>query len=393
MNRRITIILLVFIWFSCSTSRVAENQSPISEDVASDYVFSIDKFWLEGDVQPFNSEIRVDTLENGLFLVHLNLYTDFPSGLPKFRFHLKYPKKYVDVLWSSRTWSNSSFVNIPNYARLQSDENIISASTKNSANRLTLATTDRFQGRYTGIDVGLERDSIVFSFNFFNNSVPDAELLEYNSKILIDFRQQQYSLSIRNTAQWLLDMNETKKTVTKIDAELQPVYSLWYPMHRNIPLENITFYFDSIANMGFRSVLFDDGWQNVVRFDVDKDGYWDPSQTEIVTGFMNKAREKKMKVALWYSQPFVGAHRYIYDKFDGKYLQYRTSSQALLDVRYPEVRSYLAKLYRDVVAGWGVDGVWFDFLNGYYPDEQIIITQDNGATLSLCEKPSTRSRS
>ncbi len=377
MGRQLTYIFIVFFWYSCSTSRLPDELAPIPEDIPSSFQLTPDKYSVVGDVQPFNTEIRVDTLEEGLFLLHLNLYTDFPSGLPKFKFELKYPVPTIDVLWSSRTWSSSSFINIPNYARLQSDDNIISASTKNSNNRITLASTDPYKGRYTGIDIGMQKDSLVFIFNFFNRTQPDAEFLEYNTQILIDVRDLQFSKSIRNASQWLIDQSGPK-TVTKVDPSLQPVYSLWYPMHKNIPLENVTHYFDSIANMGFRSVLFDDAWQNVVRFDVDTSGYWDPSETTIVKEFMEKAREKKFKVALWYSQPFVGAHRYVFKKFDGRYLQYRTSSQPILDIRYPEVRDYLSALYNDVVTEWKVDGIWFDFLNGYYPDEHIIATPDNG---------------
>lgn len=377
MDRFKIFIILVFFLYSCGTSRVAEEFGALPEDQVSDFSLTVDKFKVVGDVQPFNTEIRLDTLEKNLYVLHLNLYTDFPSGLPKFKFQIKYPLSDLGILWSSRTWSSSSFISIPNYSRLQSDENIISGSTLNSNNRITLASTDPYKGRYTGIDISLEKDSLIFMFNYFDHTQPDVELLEYNTAILVDLRDQQFSKSIRQTSQWLIDKSGPSQ-VTKVETDLQPVYSLWYPLHKNIPLENITHYFDSISNMGFRSVLFDDGWQNVVRFDIDTMGYWDPSKTSIVTDFMDKVREKDMKISLWYSQPFVGAHRYIYDRFEGKYLQYITSSQPVLDIRYPEVREYLTNIYKDVVSGWKVDGIWFDFLNGYYPDEHIIATPDNG---------------
>jgi len=136
--------------------------------------------------------------------------------------------------------------------------------------------------------------------------------------------------------------------------------------------------YDSIASMGFRSVLFDDGWQNVVRFDVDSLGNWDPSKTNVVKEFMAKVREKDMKIALWYSQPFIGAHNYVFKRFEDNYLQYITSSQPILDIRYPEVRDYLTKMYTNIISEWGVDGIWFNFLNGYYPDEHVIVTEDKG---------------
>jgi alpha-galactosidase len=373
-----TTLVLLFLYSCSSKVLVDENGSTQKEEVAW-VEFTMDQFSLIGDVQPFNTEIRIDTLEENLYLLHLTLFTDFPSQLPSFQFNISYPRTVVDALWNSRTWSSNSYINMPNYSRLQSDYSIISALTRKSQNRITLGTYDNFKSRYTGIDVGRNNkgDSLIFSFNFFKTSVPDAEILEYKTDILIDLRSEHYSKSVRETVEWHLSQ-EDRSSISKIDMALLPVYSLWYPMDRNIPLENITYYIDSVSTMGFRSILFDDGWQNVVRFDVDPSGKWDPSETAVVKEFMEKAKEKKLKVALWYTKPFVGAHKYIFERFEGNYLQYITSSQPILDIRYPKVRNYLAEVYSDVVADWGVDGIWFNFLNGYYPDEHIIVTEDRG---------------
>ena len=364
--------------YSCSPKSTSVEQKLSEKPEASRFdQFGENQFSLIGDIQPFKSEILIDTLDDHKYLINLSLYTDFPSALPKFQFDIKYPRSSIDVLWSSRSWSNSSFIDIPNYSRLQSDYNVISALTNKDNNRITMATYDNFGSRYTGIDIKKEADSLVFSFNFFKTSVPDVEILEYKAQFLIDLSEKQYSESIRECIQWRLD-KEDHTAIRKIDLSLLPVYSLWYPMNRNIPLENITYYFDSISSMGFRSVLFDDGWQDVVRFDIDANGNWDPSQTSVVKAFMSKAHEKDMKVALWYTKPFIGAHKHIFNRFEGKYLQYITSEQPILDIRYPDVRQYLSSLYSDVVKEWNIDGVWFDFLNGYYPDEHIIVTDDKG---------------
>jgi alpha-galactosidase len=371
----ITILLLGV--YACSTKSLVQNVTPVKVQESEKVDFRAEQFSISGDVQPFKTEIKIDTLSENLYLINLTLYTDFPSGLPSFKFNIKYPQNKIDALWSSRSWSNNSFINIPNYSRVQSDYTIVSGLTFSSKNRITVSTFDNFKSRYTGIDIKKETDSLVFSFNFFNTSVPDAELLEYKVKVLLDLRNENYSKTVRQSVQWRLDQ-ENNSAITKVDLSLLPVYSLWYPMDRNIPLENITHYFDSISSMGFRSVLFDDGWQNVVRFDVDSSGLWDPSETTVVKEFMDKVREKKMKISLWYSKPFLGANNYVFKKFDGKYVQYVTSSQPILDIRYPDVREYLSTIYNDVVSNWGINGIWFNFLNGYYPDENVIITKDVG---------------
>lgn len=377
MRRVIYTIFIIGSIYSCSPKGVQESTTPKSEEKIENIDLNIDQLKVVGDIQPFNTELKIDTLGDKIYLVHLNLYTDFPSYLPHFELEVKYPKNLIHSLWSSRTWTNQSFINVPFYSRSQSDYSIVSGLTSDSENRITMAAYDDFQSRYNQIDIKQIPDSLVFSFNFFNDAVPDAEVLEYKAQILLDLSEVQFSKSIQNTAQWRLDQ-DGKKGMTKIDLSLQPIYSVWYPMDRNIPLENVTYYFDSISSMGFRSVLFDDAWQNVVKFEVDKQGNWDPSKVTIVKDFMQKAKEADMKVALWYSLPFVGANTYVFNRFDGKYLQYRTSSQPILDIRYPEVRSYLTNIYDNIIKDWGVDAIWFNFLNGYYPDEHIIVTEDRG---------------
>lgn len=377
MKRVIYTIFVLCGIYSCSPQGVPESNTTKPEEKIENIDLNVNELQIIGDIQPFNTELKIDTLGYKRYLVHLNLYTDFPSYLPHFELEVKYPRKLIHSLWSSRTWTNQSYINIPFYSRLESDYSIVAGVTDDSQNRIAMAIYDDFQSRYNQIDIKQVPDSLVFSFNFFNDAVPDAEVLEYKAQILLDFSEEQFSKAIRHTAQWRLDQ-DNHKGITKVDVSVQPIYSVWYPMDRNIPLENVTYYFDSIASMGFRSVLFDDAWQNVVKFEVDEQGNWDPSKVTIVKEFMRKAKEANMKVALWYSLPFVGANNHVFKRFEGKYLQYRTSSQPILDIRYPEVRSYLTNIYKEIVSNWGVDAIWFNYLNGYYPDEHIIGTEDHG---------------
>lgn len=377
LKKVIYIVFAIVVVYACSPKAITETEVEQEKSVVENIELNVDDIEILGDVQPFNTEIRIDTLDENKYIVNVILYTDFPSSLPKFKVNIKYPQSMIHSLWSSRTWSTESYINIANYARLQSDYNIVTALTNDSKNRLTIATFDDFGSRYTQIDVTQSKDSFLFSFNYFKDIVPDAELLEYKTQILVDLTDRNFSNAIRETSQWRLDQGDNS-SITKIDLSMQPVYSVWYPMDRNIPLENITFYFDSISAMGFRSILFDDGWQNVIRFEVDSTGMWDPSKIEIVKEFIDKARESNMKVALWYTHPIIGSHNYVFKKFEGKYLQYRTSSQPILDIRYPDVRKYITEMYSKIISEWTIDGIWFNFFNGYYPDENIITLDDNG---------------
>ncbi|MDA3879956.1 MAG: alpha-galactosidase [Prolixibacteraceae bacterium] len=376
-NKIVLFLIITFFIFSCKPQGT-NSYEPADEIIINENInFSLDMISIGDDIQPFNSEVTIDTISENKYIINLNLYTDFPSLLPRFRFDIKYPRKLVHALWSSRTWSNQSFITIPSYARLQSEYNIVSAMAKNSQNRISLASIDDFNSQYTQIDIKEVGDSLVFSFNYFNDVLPDAELLDYSAKILVDFSDDNYSNTVREASQWRLNF-DNPEAITKVDLSLKPVYSVWYPMDRNIPLDNITYYFDSISAMGFKSVLFDDAWQNVVRFEVDSTGMWNPSEIDVIKKFIAKTKEANMKIALWYTHPFIGAHNYVFEHFENKYLQYRTSSQPILDIRYPEVRDYITEMYAQIVSEWEVDGVWFDFLNGYYPNEHIIVTDDRG---------------
>ena len=73
---------------------------------------------------------------------------------------------------------------------------------------------------------------------------------------------------IYDASSWFLE-DEFKEAVASVDTTNVPVFSTWYPMHRNIPLENITKELDSLKTFNFRSVLVDDGWQALVNMKID----------------------------------------------------------------------------------------------------------------------------
>lgn len=375
MNIRVNFIL-IFILITLSIP--VKAQLFFTEQKSNSvHQFSLTDIEVEGDIAPFKYQIELDSLQSNVYIVQVKFTTDYPSKLPVFKLNINYPKDLVDVLWSSRSWSSNSFITVPNYSRLQSDYNIVTALSRDNENRLTIATFDDFQGKYTAININYKYRYMQFSLGHFEKSLPESDLLNYTTTVILDYRNQPYSKSVRAVADWRI-RKDRKYNVPTTDFKQMPVYSLWYPLHQNIPLESVTHYFDSIVAMGFRSVLIDDGWQNVVEFNVSPTGLWKPKDTEIVSGLIKKGHQDSLNVGLWMSKPFLGNQGIIASKFDGNFLQYRNASVPLLDVRYPDVRNYLLRVYSNILKEWDIDAIYFNFLNGYYPDEEVIVTQDNG---------------
>jgi len=164
-----------------------------------------------------------------------------------------------------------------------------------------------------------------------------------------------------------------------VDTTNVPVFSTWYPMHQNIPLENITRELDSLKTFNFKSVLVDDGWQSLVQMKIDTAYSYEESSFKTMNFFKQKCSDMGLPLYLWYSIPFVGGNPVVLKKFEGKYIRYRAPRQMyVLDPRYSDVRKHLVSTYANFLTSWQFDGYWFDFLKGFYPKEGAIIEQDKG---------------
>ena len=380
MTKRFKYIIIFLCLFYVNAARSQSFFEEQNEPLV--YTFSLSDVSVSGDIKPFKYSLVLDSIQPNYYILRVIFETEYPTKIPPFKVNINYPKELVDALWSSRSWSSKSYITVPNYSRLQSDYNIITALSRNSENRLTLATYDQFDAKYTSIDINYKYRYMEFTLEHFEKSYPETEVSRYVSTIVLDYRNQPYSQSIREVSDWRI-RKDLKYKVPEIDFEQFPVYSLWYPLKQNIPIESVTHYMDSIVSMGFRSVLVDDGWQNVVQFSVSPTGLWKPTNASIMDELIAKSHNRNFKVGLWMSQPFLGNQGIIASKFDGKFLQYRNSSIPVLDVRYPDVRDYLMKVYVNMVKSWKVDAIDFNFLNGYYPNEEIVSSEDLGRDFIL----------
>lgn len=342
------------------------------------YVFSKSKIHVEGALQPF--EASVDIKEQGLqkYILNIYLHSAFAATPPSFQVSVKFPKEKINQIWNSKTWSNKSFFSIPSYDRAAAGFSIVSGLTVNDQNQITFTCKDAYKAKFVSSNIKEEQDSIVFSLGFFEDNPPLSALQDYQAEVLVDFRNIHFSKAVYDASRWFLE-DEFKKGAVSVDTTNIPVYSTWYPMHRNIPLENITRELDSLTTFHFKSVLVDDGWQALVRMKVDTAYSYEADSYKTMALFRKKCTDMNMPLYLWYSIPFIGGNPVVLKKFDGKYIRYRAPRQMyVLDPRYADVRNYLVSTYSNFLKQWQFDGYWFDFLKGFYPKEGAVIDQDKG---------------
>ena len=342
------------------------------------YVFNRSKIHIEGLMSPF--EATIDIKEQGLqkYILNIYLHSAFAATPPSFNLSVKFPKDKINQIWNSKTWSNKSYFTIPSYDRAAANFSIISGLTINDHNQITVTCKDAYKAKFVSSNIKEEGDSIVFSLGFFEDNPPLSKLQDYQAEVWVDFRSIHFSKAIYDASSWFLE-DEFKKGVATADTTNVPVFSTWYPMHRNIPLENITRDLDSLKTFNFKSVLVDDGWQSLVQMKIDTAYSYDENSFKTMSLFKKKCSDMGLPLYLWYSIPFIGGNPVILKKFDGKYIRYRAPRQMyVLDPRYSDVRKYLVSTYANFLSTWNFDGYWFDFLKGFYPKEGAVIDQDKG---------------
>lgn len=342
------------------------------------YVFNKSKIRIEGTLTPF--EATVDIKDQGLnkYILSIYLHSTYAAAPPAFSISVKFPKDKINQIWNSKTWSNKSYFSLPSYDRAAAGFSIISGLTINDQNQITFTCKDAYHAKFVSSNIREENDSVIFNLGFFEDNPPLSNLQDYQAEVLVDFRNIHFSKAIYDASSWFL-ADEFKQGVASIDTTNVPVFSTWYPMHRNIPLENITRELDSLRTFNFKSVLVDDGWQSLVKMKIDTSYAYEEESYKTMNLFKQKCSEMGLPLYLWYSIPFMGGNPVVLKKFEGKYIRYRAPRQMyVLDPRYAEVRRHLVSTYANFLNEWQFDGYWFDFLKGFYPREGAVIEQDNG---------------
>lgn len=203
----------------------------------------------------------------------------------------------------------------------------------------------------------------------------------YEVSLLCDNRDVRYEQALREVSLWWeKDCGLSPAEVP--DSARDPMYSFWYSYHQQFTDAEIEEECKRAKELGFNAVIVDDGWQT----DDTNRGYgycgdWQPAESKIrdMCQHVKRVHELGMKYLLWLSVPYVGVSSNMWNLFCDKLIAMDWEQKTgILDIRYPEVRQYLCKVYADAVRNWDLDGLKLDFIDEFYqrkdtpaPNEQM----------------------
>lgn len=198
----------------------------------------------------------------------------------------------------------------------------------------------------------------------------DYEVEQYEADIRIDRRDIPFYDALADVCAWWETYEGYEPACIPTDA-YEPAYSTWYSFHQQVDPEEIVNQCRYFSKLGCRTVIVDDGWQT----ENSERGYaycgdWQVAKSKIpdMKAFVDAVHENGMKLMLWYSVPYIGAHSEAYARFRDKLLYRREEDDGeayVVDPRYPEVRSYLIGLYMQAAREWGLDGFKLDFVDAF----------------------------
>ena len=285
----------------------------------------------------------------------------------------------TDAIWSPM---RTSFDIAPNWrphaceSRLTGKMPLISLVAADGQNRITASLSDVKNNICFSAGVVEESCDTEWKITLFRT--PSAPCSRYDLTLWMDDRQ----LPLYETVRAAVSRWERAYIPGFVPEDAyEPLYSTWYNFHQKISPDALLEELKAAKELGFRTVIVDDGWQCTDN----NRGYiftgdWQPQPEKIgdVRRFADACHALGLKVMFWYSVPFVGSGSQNYSRFTGKYLRISNDGEfGVLDPRYPEVRDFLVTLYRDAMQTYALDGLKLDFIDEFYFGADITLPTDD----------------
>ena len=236
-----------------------------------------------------------------------------------------------------------------------------------SENRCTIALSETKQRVLTQYGVHEEDGTMLCRIRI---ALPKGLFLNgYEITIWKDMTCEPYWETISSVRKWWeTDLGLVPMEVPAIGRE--PMYSFWYSQHQNITAESVEKESKLAADMGFSSVIVDDGWQT----EDNNRGYafcgdWEVAEKKFpdMAAHVKRVQDMGLKYLIWFSVPFIGKNSKAWSRFEDKLVCFDDfQNAAIFDIRYPEVREYLKNIYINAVKEWNIDGLKLDFIDEFY---------------------------
>ncbi|MCR5682251.1 MAG: alpha-galactosidase [Clostridiales bacterium] len=214
-----------------------------------------------------------------------------------------------------------------------------------------------------------QQNRVGFALCLFTEATDPFET--YETTLRIDCRPVPYSLAVEDVYPWWKACGWSIPDPPR--AAEDPLYSSWYNFHQAPNGEKLLEELKIASELGFRTVILDDGWQfpGPSCGDYSLCGEWQVAGDKFpdFRAFADAVHGYGMKLMVWFTVPFIGVKSPLFEAFRGKYLYIdRGLLQAgTLDIRYPEIRRIILANYRRFLTEYDIDGFKFDFIDSFYP--------------------------
>ena len=237
------------------------------------------------------------------------------------------------------------------------NKNIITAALSDSVKRTKISAS---------VDDLNQRDEILLKVEIIDDGLfqqPDHEII-----LRVDKRPLEYYDAVAEACDWMRSF--LKKLIPIPEDARVPLYSSWYNFHQEPEQKLLTEELKVAAEMGFRTVILDDGWQFEGKNTGDyyKCGDWHVALDKFpdFKKFVDDVHSFGMKLMVWFPVPFAGFATEDYRRFKDKMaFDIDWMRAGVYDVRYKELRDYIAGTYEKFVDDFGIDGLKLDFVDAW----------------------------
>ena len=333
----------------------------------------------ELSVQNSGVKASVTTLSSEGGVEVCRVHVTFPENAAPTPVTVRWEEDMIDILsvWNPTGGRARSvhqwFAPTRNYSNFCFGAPVLCTVGEKGFNTQTVAVSD------CGLPVTMEfcvkdldqQDKVGYSVSFFTGNCSPME--EYTADIRIDCRKIPYYESILSVSGWWAEYGYTFPEVPK--AAEDALYSSWYNFHQAPESGRLLKDLEIAAQLGFRTVILDDGWQfaGPSSGNYSLCGEWQVSSDKFsdFKAFTDSVHRLGMKLMVWFTVPFVGVDSPVYRKYEGKYLYTDRSGMhaGVLDPRYPEVRAYIKETYKRFLRDYDIDGFKLDFIDSFRPGD------------------------